>query len=92
MAIAFTRHAQERARQRSIPQIVIDLVVDFGRVQRHRGADVYSLDKRSRRSVRSYLGCELYRRIEEFLGVYVVVADAGRIITVAHRYTRLKTA
>ena len=87
---AYTHHARSRAQQRAIPEIAVDLVMRFGRVQRHRQADVFSLDRKARKSVRSYLGSAAYRGIEDRLGIYDVVGESGRVVTVAHRTNRLK--
>lgn len=88
----YTQHAQSRAQQRAIPGVAVGLIMRFGRVQRHQGADVFSLDRKARKSVRSYLGTAVYRGIEDHLGIYVVLGDAGRVITIAHRTDRLKNA
>lgn len=86
----FTKHASERQQQRSIPEIVIDLIVDFGTVERS-GADAskYYFNKTSRRRVRRYAG-QLSPSLEEYLDYYVVVSDSGKVITVAPRIKRIK--
>jgi metal-responsive CopG/Arc/MetJ family transcriptional regulator len=85
----YTRHAVHRCQKRAIPQAAVDLVMQFGRIQRHKHGDIYSLDKKSKNYVRSYLGHAIFKSIEYCLGIYVVVGDNGRIITVARRLTRL---
>jgi hypothetical protein len=88
----YTNHAVNRCQKRAIPQAAVDLVMQYGRIQRHKHGDVYSLDKKSKNSVRSYLGPTIFKSIEYCLGIYVVVGDNGRIVTVARRLTRLNHA
>lgn len=85
-----TKHASERQQQRSIPKIMIDLIVEFGAVER-AGTDArkYYFDKTSRRRVRSY-AVQLSPSIEGYLDYYVVVSDSGNVITVAPRIKRIK--
>lgn len=85
-----TKHAVARAQQRGVPPLVIDLVVRFGKVARRNGADVFYLDKRSRKSIRREVGGIAYRRLEDLLDTYVVLSDDGEIITTAKRIRRLK--
>ena len=41
-----SQHAEARARQRGIPPVAIDLVLDYGAVEFHRGREVFSLDEK----------------------------------------------
>ncbi len=86
----FTRHASERAAPRSISEEAIDLVLDHGEVQRVKGADSYFLNAPTKQRLRNDLGRDGYRRCERHLGIYVIVGDDGRIVTVAHRRRRLR--
>lgn len=83
MNLSATTHCIERLQQRSIPPFVATVVQDHGRSVRRRGADVFFLDKASRRHLRRELGNRIYDAIKEFLDVYVVCADDGRFITAA---------
>lgn len=58
----------------------------------HGGADVFSLDRKGSKAVRSYLGPASFRGIENRLDVYVVLGDGGAVVTAAHRLNRLKNA
>lgn len=57
---------------------------------RHNGAETVYFDKSSRKHVRSYLGEQVFKRIEEKLDVYAVIGEGGKIVTIAHRSKRLK--
>ena len=88
--LAFTTHAQVRRQQRTIRLEAIEGILDHGRPARLRGADSYSLDKAGRRRLREDLGKRGFHAIERWLDAYVVIADDGRIITVARRTRRLR--
>jgi len=88
--LAFSAHAQARQQQRSIRDEAIEGILDHGRPRRTRGADSYSLDKQGRRRLREDVGEHGYQQIERWLDAYVIVADDGRIITVARRLRRFR--
>lgn len=90
MRPAGTRHFAERAQQRSIPPFVTAVVMENGQSVRRGGADVFFLDKDSRRRVRRELGTRIYDAIADFLDVYVICADDGRVITAAWRLERIR--
>jgi hypothetical protein len=86
----YTHHAQSRCQQRAIPNEAVEILMDFGEKGRHAGADVYYLSKRARQRAARSLGSDRYRRLEKSLNSYVVIGDDGCLVTVAHRYNRLK--
>jgi hypothetical protein len=85
-----TKHASIRSHQRAIPPLVVDLLHQFGSMER-TGTGTFKLffDKTGRRRVKSYAG-PLSRPLEEHLDAYVVVDDAGGLITVGHRTQRIR--
>ena len=86
-----SQHAEIRAlNQRSIPPLVIDWVVEYGRFTRRGRADVYYLDKKGRKRLRSEIGALPYRLMKDKLNVYVVLSDDGTVITAGHRLTRIR--
>lgn len=85
-----THHAQTRIQQRGIPSSAVDAILAFGCRKRHRGADVYFLDRQARSRMANSLGRKQYAKIERSLDSYLVVGDDGAIITAAHRKQRLK--
>ena len=88
--LAFTAHAQARCQQRGIRREAIEGILDHGATARVSGAESYFLDKSGRRRLREDLGERGFRAIERWLNACVVVADDGRIITVARRTRRLR--
>lgn len=85
-----THHAEVRMQQRGIPMAAVDALLSFGHRRRHRGADVYFLDKRARTRLANELGRTCYRQLEKALDSYLVVSDDGDVITAAHRHHRLR--
>ena len=85
-----TNHAQARTQQRGIPPIAVEALMSYGRRRRHRGADIYFLDRESRGRLARALGKDIFLNIEKALDTYVVVGDDGCLITAAHRHKRLK--
>ena len=72
-----TRHAQTRMQGRSIPYEAVDALLTFGETRRHRGADVYYLDRCARSHMERSLDRNTFRRLEKCLDAYVVVGDGG---------------
>lgn len=62
----------------------------YGTRRRHCGADIYYLDKKSRRRLVRAFGRERYSKLERALDSYVVVSDDRAILTAGHRLNRLK--
>jgi len=85
-----THHASVRRQQRAIPELVIDLLLQFGKQESAgQGTTKYFLDGASRRKIIAYAG-PLARSLEEHLNLYVVVGENNAIVTVAHRIDRIK--
>ena len=86
-----TQHARQRMQQRGIPREAVDYVLAYGRVSHdHHGCRVLWLDKRSRIRMRRAEGRRLLRRLDKSLNTYVVTDGDGMVVTVGHRYRRVK--
>jgi hypothetical protein len=84
-----SKHAQDRAQQRSISPMLIDLLLQFGASERAgTGVSKMYFDKASRRKVKAYAG-PLARLLEDHLDVYAVVTDDQKVITTGHRTERI---
>lgn len=85
-----TNHASIRSQQRSIPPLMIDLLIQFGAQEKSgAGTTKYYFNGASRRKVLAYAGT-IARVIEEHLDFYAVVDAANSVVTVAHRTERIK--
>ena len=84
-------HAQQRMQQRGIPLKVVDYLLAYGRVSHdHHGGCVIWLDKRSRSRIGAEEGQKLLRKLDKHLNAYVVTDTDGTVVTVGHRYRRIK--
>ena len=85
---SLSAHAARRIRQRGIAPALVERVLAYGREAfDHHGGMVVYVDRATRESLRRRGAAG--RDIDRLGGVYVVVAD-GAIVTVGHRYRRLR--
>lgn len=81
-----TKHALCRQQQRSIPQAVIDALLDFGeRRPAGDGAESVYFTKRTWRRFASYVGVAV-KGFERYRNCYVIEGRDGTIITPAFRH------
>ena len=86
-----SRHAKQRMQQRGIPRQALDYVLAYGRVSHdHHGARVMWLDKRSRARLGREEGRQVIRRFDKHLNAYAVIGGDGAVLTVGHRYQRVR--
>jgi hypothetical protein len=85
-----SRHARARMQQRGIAPDTVETVLQYGHEQhdRHGGLIVY-LDKRSRGRMQRTPGVH-GRKIDMSSGVFVILTTGGTVLTVGHRYRRVK--
>lgn len=87
----YSQHANQRAQQRAIPPLVVDLLLQFGSPQRCDGANRLSFDKKATKRLRHHLGGDRgLRVVERWLNVYAVIGDNGNIVTIAHKSSRFR--
>ncbi|MBE9568439.1 MAG: hypothetical protein IMF14_07060 [Proteobacteria bacterium] len=85
-----TSHALERSQQRCIPPLIIHWLCQYGSRKRSiNGTIVCYFDKKSVRLLTSDVGKVVIRRLSSLMNAYLVTAG-NRIVTVGHRYKRIK--
>lgn len=87
-----TLHASIRAQQRGIPPLIDQMLDLFGHEQHdgHGGVIVY-FNKHSIQHLERQFGKVLARQVSEWRNAYKVVATCdGGVITIGHRYKRVK--
>lgn len=85
-----SQHATVRSQQRSISQMQVDLLMQFGTSQpAGDGASKLFFDKAARRRIRAYAG-PLAGVLNEYLDVYAVVSADDKVITAAHLIERIR--
>ena len=84
-----TRHAIERKSQRSIPDFVIAATYQFGAARSVRGrVQSYTLDRESIELVEDACPGSLAKALHRYIGVYIIVGDEEKIVTVARGSSR----
>lgn len=85
-----TGHSVIRMKQRGIPPIVVDLLMQFGTSEKSfDGTRKLYFDKRAKRRVHAYVG-SLAGLIDEHLNVYAVVTAEDAVVTAGHRLERIR--
>lgn len=80
-AVTISRHANARKQQRCIPDIVRDLVLDFGIASpAGDGADRFTFDRKSWRQVEAYLGLQA-KHFAKYRNAFVLLSSDGVVIT-----------
>ena len=86
-----TRHARQRMQQRGISRQAIDYVLTYGRVSHdHHGGRVIWLDKRCKARLGREEGEQVVRMLDKHLDAYAVMDADGVVMTVGHRYRRIR--
>jgi hypothetical protein len=90
----YSNHARRRLQQRGIPDRVVELILSYGdRESASRGRTICCVrSQRTRRELSREAAFEGLRNIDRYLRTYVVVAPDTTVVTVGHRYRRVKTA
>jgi hypothetical protein len=89
IAADFTAHAALRLQQRAIPAFVVELLERCGTGIRCGDADRLFFDKAAKKRLTKYLGGDRSLKLfERWMGVYAIIGDNGRIVTVAHQSNR----
>lgn len=85
-----TKHARIRSQQRAIPQLMVDLLLQWGATEKaFGGATKVFFDKASRRRVQAYAG-PIAPLLDQHLDLYAVVGCDNQIITVGYRNERIQ--
>lgn len=91
MEMNMTMHARQRMQQRGINREAMDYVLTYGRASRdHHGCRVVWLDKQARKKIRRAEGAGVERKLDKHLNAYAVVDSDGVVVTVGHRYRRIR--
>ena len=87
-----TSHARTRQSQRAVPPLIVDWLDRYGtREADGRGAEIVYFNKQSKRTLERDAG----KRVVDLLGLYFdayLVVEDEKVITVGHRYKRVRRA
>lgn len=82
-----TEHATKRLKQRGIPPLIRNWLLDYGEANYDgKGAVIRYFTKSSVREMERDFGREPIRRLSEFLRCYLVQSIDGVIVTIGKRY------
>ena len=84
-----TKHAEQRALQRGIPQFVVDCLLEYGEVEFHNGCEIRRMTKKAEKRLRGYMG-RLAGDVSKVLRDVYVVTSADTVLTVARQTRHLK--
>jgi len=86
-----THHARARMQQRGIPRDVLDQLLTFGSERHdHRGGTILIMDKAARRRLRTAGEAGARSCMDRLRRAYAVVGRDGGVVTVGHRFKRLR--
>ena len=88
-----TAHARARMQQRGIRSDALEALLDFGSA-RHlhsKGRELVFFDKKAKRRL-AKASLAAAREAERLERTYAILASDGTVITVGHRYRRVKEA
>lgn len=88
----YTKHALKRCQQRSIPQALCDVVLDYGeyRYDKH-GARIWFLTKRTLEKLERVLGNDVRKKLQKKKNLFVVESvDNNTVITAGYSYRASK--
>jgi hypothetical protein len=82
-----TEHATKRLKQRGIPPLIRNWLLDYGEANYDgKGAVIRYFTKGSVREMERDFGREPIRRLSEFLRCYLVQSIDGAIVTIGKRH------
>jgi hypothetical protein len=82
-----TEHATKRLKQRGIPPLIRNWLLDYGEANYDgKGAVIRYFTKSSVREMERDFGREPIRRLSEFLRCYLVQSIDGAIVTIGKRH------
>ncbi len=85
-----TSHALERSQQRCIPPLIIHWLCQYGSRKRNsNGTIICYFDRKSMRLIASDVGQVVIRRLSGLMDAYLIITG-DQILTVGHRYKRIK--
>jgi hypothetical protein len=86
-----TPHARARMQQRGITPTALACLLEYGSEEHnHHGAVTLYFDKAARHRLEHAIGREARKEIDQLRHLYAVLGGDGEIVTVGHRFRRIK--
>jgi len=91
MRQGLTQHAAVRMQQRGVDNLALECLLAYGSsVYDHRGGEILLFDKRAWKRLESSIDRTLLRRVSDSRAIYAVCSCDGDLVTVGHRYRRVR--
>ena len=88
---SLSRHARARMQQRGISQAALFCLLDYGReAHEHDGSVTLYFDKTARRRLERDAGPDSRKQLARLRRLYAVLGGDGGVVTVGHRYRRVR--
>jgi hypothetical protein len=91
MPVHLSSHARKRAQQRRIPPLIVEWLFRFGSSETQGRTEVLFFDKPARNRLASVVGQPIVSHLTKLLDAYAIV-EGDEVITVGHRYRRIRRA
>lgn len=83
--LPLTAHAEKRIQDRSVPEIGMWLLLEFGvRKRAGSGAESVYFDKRSWKEVERFCGVWPLKKMDQLRRLYAIISDGGEAVTFAY--------
>ncbi len=91
MTSGLTHHAATRIQQRGVDRQAFECLLAYGSsVHDHRGAEILLFDKRAWKRLERSVDEQTLRRVSESRALYAVRSSDGSLLTVGHRFKRIR--
>jgi len=89
MQYELSQHAVKRMQQRGIPQTAVDWLLQFGEKKRVAHGQAMFFGKRGRRQMKRHLG-KAFAQWDQLIANLYLIVEEQTVVTVGHRYKRIK--
>lgn len=84
----FTRHAEIRCKQRSVPDFAVETLLSFGsRQPAGQGATKVAFDKKGWKRALTYFGPWAPSKLGQLRKLYLILGENGEIVTTAYDWS-----
>lgn len=85
-SLKMTTHAKKRSAQRAIPELCVNLLMQYGELTEQKGGtSVVELSKQTEKWLRQQL-IETLAHWDQRHAVYAVLGEGGTVVTTGHRF------
>ena len=87
----YPQHAEQRMQQRGISRVIVEYPLEYGcKTHDHHGGQIVWLDKRAKARLSRAGGEAVACKLGKHFNPYAVINADASVVTVGHRYRRIK--